>query len=224
MEFNGPEAADLSDVRSLNVAFLELLSSGDGEQLRRTLPASLRTAVAKLTHRQIERLAAVPFLLLSLSESDDAYWGRVSADSPVRDLFAPSHHVISPLGQIATAALGFLWQLARKNPYAARLVSGASLNWCEQLAASTLLLVMQRAAEDQRVVVPRMAANRAFWHRLLSAGLSSEAEVRRAAHLSALQTMLTPVPATNRRFQSAACYSSVPAMEIRGQGSKDVDD
>jgi hypothetical protein len=225
MEYTGPEIADLTEVRSLNAAFLEYLSSDDGEQLRRELPASLRPAVAALSARQIERLAGVPFLLLSLSESDDTYWNRLLHDQPVRDLFTPSHSDADSLAQIASAALGFLWQLARKNPYAVRLICGASLNWCEQLAACTLLHVLQRAVADQRVVAPRLADDSVFWHRLLGAGLSSESVVRRASHLSALQTVLTPVAATtNRRFRSAACYSSVPTFEIREQCKQDDDE
>ena len=225
MEYTGPEIADLTDVLSLNAAFLEYLSSTNGEQLRRHLPASLRPVVAALSARQIERLATVPFLLMSLSESDDAYWDRPTPDRPVRDLFAPSHSEADPLAQIASATLGFLWQLARKNPYAVRLICGASLNWCEQLAACTLLHVLQRAVEDQRVAVPRLAEDSVFWYRLLGAGLSSESNVRQASHLSALQTVLTPIAAsTKRRFRSAACYSSVPTLEVHELGQQDDDE
>ena len=225
MEFTGPENADLRDVRSLNAAFLEYLGGANGEPLRRQLPASLRPAVAAISGKQVERLADVPFLLMSLNESDDTYWDRCLLDRPVRDLFTPVHTETDSLAQIASAALGFLWQLARKNPYAVRLISGASLNWCEQLAACTLLHVLQRAVEDQRIVAPRLAEDSVFWHRLLGAGLSSEMGVRRASHLSALQTVLTPVAtATNRHFRSAACYSSVPTLEVRELRQQDDDE
>lgn len=225
MEYTGPESTDLRDVFSLNAAFLEYLSSSNGEQLRRELPVSLRPAVAAISSRQIERLAAVPFLLMSLSESDDANWDRLTPDRPERDLFTPPHNETDPLAQIASATLAFLWQLARKNPYAVRLICGASLNWCEQLAACTLLHVLQRAVEDERVLLPRLATDSVFWHRLLGAGLSSESAVRRASHLSALQTVLTPVVATrNQRFRSAACHSSVPTLEIREQCNADDDE
>jgi hypothetical protein len=225
MEFTGPEIADLTDVRSLNAAFLEYLSSDSGEHLRRELPASLRPAVAALSSRQIERLAGVPFLLMSLSESDDRYWDRLLLDGPASDLFTPSHSAADPLAQIASAALGFLWQLARRNPYAVRLICGASLNWCEQLSACTLLHVLQRAVADQRLLAPRLADDSVFWYRLLGAGLSSESVVRRASHLSALQTVLTPlVVTTNRRFRSAACYSSVPTLEVREQCKQEDDE
>ena len=113
MQFRGPEAADLIDVRSLNVAFLEYLSGSLGEQLRQDLPVSLRSVVAAMSERQIHRLADVPFLLLTLSESDDAYWTRLLADSPVRDLFAIGRGETDPLERIAAASRAVLWHWAR---------------------------------------------------------------------------------------------------------------
>ena len=215
MEFSGPEAADLTDVWSLNAAFLEYLSGPDGEQLRCEMPASLRLAVKAMSERHVQRLATVPFLLTSFKETDDNYWQQTLRERPVRDLFTASRSDADPAVKLTSATFGFLWQLARKNPYAARLVSGATLLWCERLAECTLLHVLERAADDQRTLVPRLAADKLFWSRLLGAGLSSELEIRRAAHLSALQSVLTP-PATAQLQQprAAACYSSVPAVEI----------
>ena len=215
MQFNGPELADMVDVRALNVAFLEYLGGPQGERMRQDIPASLRKAVAGLTGRQMQRLADVPFLLMSLRESDDAYWSRILVDSPVRDLFATSCGETDPLARIASAALAFLWQLARRNAYATRLISGGSLHWCEQLASCTLLSVLQCAVEHQGLIGPRQADSKVFWQRLLGAGLSSEDDVRRAAHLSAMQSMLTRVDANRaQRFRSAACYSPVPSLEL----------
>lgn len=225
MDFSGPEPADLADVRSLNEAFLECLRARADGPLGMQLPASLRPAVAALTDRHVQRLARVPFLLLTVRESDDAYWSRVFVDRTSRDLFATTPVIVDELGRIVVAALGFLWQLARRNPYATRLVSGASLNWCEQLAACTLLRVLRRAAEDQDLIGPRSAGDTDFWHRLLGAGLSSEQDVRRAAHLCALQTMLTSREATvGYRLRAAACYSSVPTLAVRGGEIREDDE
>ena len=225
MDFNGPEPADLVDVRSINSAFLEFLRGAEGETLRAGLPTRLRPAVAALTERQIERLAGVPFLLLTLNETDEAYWGRVRDELPVRDLFAASLSPVDPLGRIVTATLGFQWQLARKNAYAARLISGASLHWCEQLASCTLLRVLQCAAELQRLAAPRHAAHKVLWTRLLGPGLSSAEHVRRAAQLSALQIVLSPASATPaQRWRSAACYASVPLLETRSRRGVHDDD
>ncbi len=216
MDFTGPEPTDLADVQSLNIAFLEYLrAAGDGPLLL-ALPASLRPAVIALTDRQVKRLAAVPFLLLTLRESDTSYWTRLLDDRPIRDLFDSAPVVVDELGRITAAALGFLWQLSRRNPYSTRLVCGGSLDWCEQLAGCTLLRLLQRAVDHQDLIGPRLADSSEFWHRLLGAGLSSEREVRRAAHVCALQTVLTSRELTGgSQLRAAACYSAVPTLAVR---------
>lgn len=213
MDYSGPECSDLNDVRSINLAFVTFLSSTDGERLCSALPHPLHSAMTALSRRQLERLAAAPFLLLSLNETNDDYWRSAPHHKPVRDLFTPANDVANPLCRITTAAVGFLWQLARRNPYAARITCGASLAWCEQLAAQTLLQVLEVAADDCHTLLPRCADDKIFWHRLLGAGVSSEASIRQAAHMSALQTVLLPIASVPaRRLRSAACYSSVPAV------------
>ena len=216
MEFSGPERSDLRDVQSINQAFLLFLRSTAGEPLKNCLPQKLQPALQALSPRQVERLSSVPFLLMSIGEIDDDCWSKASGGRPIRDLFAPIRDESDPIARIATAAAGFLWQLARKNPYAARLVSGATLAWCERLAEQTLLRVFEYATDNPQALKPRMADNSGFWHRLLGAGVSAEAEIRRAAHLSALQSVLTHAAvAPPRRLRTAACYSSVPSVELR---------
>jgi len=218
MDFSGPEPTDLADVRSINMAYLEFLLAAAGETQRQKLPARLRPVVAALTQRQMERLAGVPFLLLTLNESDNTYWRDAHEALPTGDLFATNHDPLDPLARIVVSALGFQWQLARRNTYAARLVSGACLEWCEQLAACSLLRVLQCAIDCQRLVAPRQAAHEVFWTRLLGAGLSSADDVRRAAQLSALQIVLSPLhsdPA--RQWRSAACQASVPVLELHSE-------
>ena len=62
MDFSGPEAADLADVRSLNIAFLDYLASPNGERFRREMPNELQGAVSALHDRHMQRLSTVPFL------------------------------------------------------------------------------------------------------------------------------------------------------------------
>ena len=216
MDYAGPEPADLADVLSLNIAFLEYLRAAPDGQLLESIPAALRPAVVALTDRQVQRLAAVPFLLLTLREFDNTYWARLFDDLPSRDLFASTPVVVDELGRIAAAALGFLWQLSRKNLYSTRLVCGGSLDWCEQLAGCTLMRLLQRAVDHRDLIEPRCSGNTDFWHRLLGAGLSSELEVRRAAHLCALQTVLISRELTSgSRLRAAACRSAVPTLAVR---------
>jgi len=225
MDFIGPEPADLAEVRSLNIAFLEYLRAAPDGLLLQQLPASLRPAVVALTDRQVQRLAAVPFLLLTMRESDHSFWAQLFGDRPMRDLFASAPIVVDELGRITSAVLGFVWQLSRRNPYATRLVCGASLDWCEQLAACTLLRLLQRAVDHQDLIGIRFAGNTEFWHRLLGAGLSSEPDVRRAAHLCALQTVLTSRELTSgSRLRAAACHSAVPTMSVRERSIRQEDE
>ncbi len=225
MDFNGPEPTDLAEVQSLNIAFLEYLRAAPDGLLLQQLPASLVPAVVALTDRQVQRLAAVPFLLLTMRESDHSYWARLFGEQSMRDLFASAPVVVDELGRITSAALGFVWQLSRRNPYATRLVCGGSLDWCEQLAACTLLRLLKRAVDHQDLIGVRFAGNIEFWHRLLGAGLSSELGVRRAAHLCALQTVLTSRELTNgSRLRAAACHSAVPTLSVRERSIRQEDE
>jgi hypothetical protein len=215
MHFSTLERYDLNDVQAINEAFLAFLSNVDGKHLRSSLPPDLQQAVTALSWRQIQRLATVPFLLVSLNETDEGCWHQHTFDKPTRDLFTPAHDTADPLCRIAMAAMSFLWQLVRRNPYAMRMISGATLTWSEQLAEQTLMNTLERAIENHHVLLPRCADNKVFWHRLLGAGVSSNAEIRRAAHLSTLQMVMLPaVMSSTQRLQAAACYSSVPAKTL----------
>ena len=215
MDFSGIEATDLADVQVLNKTFLEYLAGPDGALLRQPLPASLREVVRDMTQRHVRRLATVPFLLMSCREQDDAYWRHRTTEQTVRDLFAPAG-AADPVAQIAAATLGFLWQLSRKNPYAARMLSGASVTWCEQLATASLFDVLQSAAVDPQLLTLRCGTDAVFWRRLVGAGLSSNVEIRRAAHLNAMQTVLSQVESqSNAQFRSAACRTRTPALQLR---------
>jgi len=213
MDYAVPTAADLTDVKSLNRALLGVLRGGSGKPLRRALPAACQPIVEGLTDVQIERLAALPFLLVSLREQDDGYWAELLDDDPRRDLFAVNDAVSEEHSRIGAAAIGFVWQLVRRNPYTARLVCGASLAWCERLASRPLIDVLLRTADRTDLLIPRQADNEEFWRRLLGAGLREDQSVRSAAHLSALQMILTTIDGEQRRrLPSAACRTAVPII------------
>ena len=113
------------------------------------------------------------------------------------------------------ASLGFLWQLARRNPFAARLVSGAPLEWCERIAESTLMQLLQAAASRQDMLELRFSGQRHVWDKLLSAGLGSDAGARVAAQMTALQVLLTAETATPyHRLRAAACAKSTPVRQL----------
>lgn len=215
MDFQGPEAADFCNVTSINHEFLRRLrNKSSGRELRQHMVPTLHPIIRGLTDVQIHWLATTPFLLLSLRERDADFWSLLNSDETNSDLFVAAQPGVAS-GQLAAASLAFLWQLARRNPYAARLVSGATLNWCEQLADWTLIRLLRHVAGRNDLLRPRAAGNNEFWSKLLGSGLSPEREVRRAAQLSALQAILTDAPAARYRpIRAAACSSLAPSLRV----------
>ncbi len=214
MEFTGPDAADFAEVTALNHAFLVRLRSPgtSGARLREHLPEQLRPVVVALRDLQIERLAASPFLLLSLRERDPAHWQRLVDEHVSSDLFSITRE---PADDIAAAALSFLWHLAYRNPYAVRLVAGAGNDWCSIMTGNRLLTLLRRASNHPGLLRPRLAGNVAFWSKLLGPGLDSNPSIRGAAHATCLQTLLTELPEPALQPRIAARRSQPPLYRSR---------
>jgi hypothetical protein len=212
MHYQGPDRADLTNVFVLNMAFIAWQRTRPLEAPRHGgMDPEIRTRFAALSSDQRERLARAPFLLMSLAEDDEVRWQSLLAEQQTRDLLQSVQIRDEAAARLTAAALGFLWQLAQRNPYAARLVSGASLTWCEQLAASTLMDLFARALEDPALLAPRMAGNACLWDKLLTAGVSNRRHLRLAARAAALQTVLTDAPVQPYRALAAAACKMPPA-------------
>lgn len=207
MDYLGPDSADFTDVAALNHAFLVRLRSPAGATLRLRLPERLQPVVAALRDVQVERLATTPFLLMTLRERDAGFWRRLVGAEPLPDLFATGSHGAN---DIATAALSFLWHLARRNPYALRLIAGAGNEWCSVMTDSTLIALLRVVSSHPDILLPRQPDSGEFWCKLLGPGLSSDAAVRGAAHAACLQTMLTDLPEMVPILRAAARRSQPP--------------
>lgn len=213
MAFDGPETTDYRNVISLNRAYLTLLQRDlRCRQGLRQLSTRLSERITNLTKRQIERLAATPFLLLSFRESNDHYWSKVLGGKNSGDLFASSGS--DDLDTLVSAGLGFIWQLARQNPYALRLICGASLHWCEEVAEQTFFHLLVSVAAHGDVLQLRAAHDHELWRKLLDDGVNSEETIRRAAHVSALQVVLTQ-PQYKRRQTWALAARSMNSPGLR---------
>lgn len=219
MDFEGPDAADFANVCALNRAFLRLIARDRAAcGCLRALPCELGDRLGSLRGLEIERLAATPFLLFSFREGDLEFWESVLDGDPNQDLFAVREDAPSELLQLLAAGLAFVWQLVRQNPFAARLICGASLYWCERIADRTFfnLLALTGARED--VVVLRSADNGDLWTKLLDAGTSRSKFIRDSAHLSALQIVLTePRNDPPVAWSSAACTLRRPRPRVAGR-------
>lgn len=215
MHFPGPDNADLANVHALNRAFIAWqrvrppVAAG-----QRDLPPGVPTRLATLSAEQRERLARTPFLLLSLAEDDEPRWQSLFAEQQTRDLLQCVQPRDEAASTLIAGALGFLWQLSRRNSYAVRLLTGASLAWCEQLASCMLMELFARTLGDRALLAPRMADNAELWHKLMTAGVSNRRHLRRAARVAALQTVLTERPLrAGRPLAAAACR--IPAVQTR---------
>jgi len=214
MAFEGPETTDYRNVVSLNRAYLTLLQRDlRCRQGLRQLSTRLGEKISNLSKRQIERLAATPFLLLSFRESNDHYWSKVLDRKKGGDLFTSSGS--DDLDNLVSAGLGFIWQLARQNPYALRLICGASLHWCEEIAEQTFFRLLVSVAAHGDVLQLRAAHDHELWRKLLDDGVNSERMICRAAHVSALQTVLTQSQHQKRQTWALAARSmNSPGLRV----------
>ena len=216
MEFQGPVAGDLANVHALNLAFLDVLRKDDEDPVRtRPETEALVAKLAALGTQQSGRLAQCPFLLFALAESEDWRWDSLFNSEERRDMIDRLERPSEVSARLTAATLGFLWELARRNPYAARLVSGASLNWCEQLSDASPVRLFQFAASETGLISPRLVNRAEFWAKLLDAGSSREKHIRHAAQLCALQTALTHQKSERYgQLPAAACSMPAPAMRV----------
>ena len=212
MDFQGPTPADYDNLRSLNVAFLELVRK-DARQYLDGLSTDLSRRLQRLSRREINWLAATPFLLFSFRERDDGFWQKLLNEEKCQDLFTVPIRSTDETGRLVSAGLGFVWQLAIHNPFAARLFCGASTHWCEQITERTFFHILAVAGCRADLLVLRARHDNELWAKLLHGGLSQLAVARNAAHISALQYMLTRQPAT-AAWQAAACTSRNPALKV----------
>jgi len=215
MHYPGPEPSDFENVRALNAAFLELVSVADRAAILSGPPDRLLDDLASLGPRRSARLAHAPFLLFSLRERDTDVWEALLGDGASLELFPSTRPAEPDCARLVAAGLSFAWQLARRNSFALRLLTGASLHWCEELAARPLVSVLSAVSGRSDLLRLRFSDNAAFWHKLLDAGVSSRRDLRTAAQLTAWQTLLTRHTKTEpAAWAAAACRNRVPALKV----------
>ena len=194
-EFQGPSANDYVNVRALNTAFLKTISTLNGNQQ--------------------ERLAAAPLLLFSVHEGDLPWWDRLLAGSWQVDLM-DDPDLADPLRrQLQFAALSFLWHLSRRNAYAARVITGASVAWCERIGALPLVTLLHRAGARADLIRSRLDVAGTLSDHLLLGARSRRNKVRRSSQYTALQVLLTSNDAARvTAMASAACDMAGPVRAL----------
>ncbi len=198
MDYEGLTTDDLANVTALNRAWLDI---GYGS------PGALSLA-------RIDRLAEAPFLLFSFREDDDVLWRRLLRDCPQADLIEDTITDDADLRSLQAAGLAFLWNLARRNPYVARVVSGATLGWCGRLAGTTLAELLGKVAH-QLIIRERFAADDARLERLMERGAGADTTLREATQMGILQSLLTQGSDPHyRRMPAAACDLWLPQRKV----------
>jgi hypothetical protein len=182
-EYPGPSEDDYANVLALNTAFIK--------------------ATFEMKGPQRGRLAAAPFLLFSVRERDSEWWDEALQEQRQGDLMPVAELESSELRRIQTAALSFLWQLARRNSYAVRIISGATMPWCEKIIDLPLLTLLDRIGPRGDLMQSRLEHPEMLGERLLGDGTSSRASIRRSSQLTVLQSLLT-----SSRFDD---YTKLPA-------------
>ncbi len=198
MDYEGLTTDDLANVTALNRAWLDLRHG----------------QIGALSLSRIDQLSEAPFLLFSFREDDDALWRRLLRDAPQADLIEDAKTHSADLRSLQAAGLAFPWELARRNPYVARVVSGATLGWCANLAGTTLAELLGKVAH-QLIIRGRFAADDARLERLLQRGAGADTTLREATQMSVLHSLLTRGPdARQERLPAAACSISLPHRKV----------
>lgn len=214
MAFDGPAPFDYRNVNALNRAYLTLLQvNGHARQSLHRLSPPLTRRITRLTRHQLERLSAAPFLLLSFRERDADLWEQILSNEAGGDLL--TRPLANDLDRLQSAGLGFVWQMARQNPYTLRLTCGATLHWCEQIAERTLSALLAAVAPHPDLLELRRSSDEDLWLKLLVDGVSRDRGSRTAAHVSALQTVLTrPAAGVPRAWAVAACKTRHTGLRV----------
>ena len=178
MEYEGLTRDHLANVEALNRGWL------------RCWPES-GASTGDLKGRLRDRAATAPFLLFSFREQDDDLWSRLLERPHQPDLVDESQQSNDALRAVQFTGLAFIWSLARRNPYAARIITGASSRWCERITSVTLMRVLERTS-GRSLIRPRLETT-SLMH-------------KEFAQIGAFQSMLTTgQPASNGRLKAAAC-------------------
>jgi len=194
-EFPGLSSDDYDNVLALNKAFLDVSTSLKGPQKG--------------------RLASAPFLLFSLRENDLRWWQDALAAGPQISLLRSPDLATDNVRALQSAGIGFLWQLARRNAYAVRILTGSSVAWCDLLLRQSLITLLERVGTRGDLMQSRLDDRYGKDDKFLTGGASSRKQVRRSSHIVALQSMLTSNRAkTATRQSAAACNLSIPNESV----------
>jgi len=195
-DFLSPGRHEYDNVRALNAAWLQATTDMKGPQRG--------------------RMASIPFLIFSIREQDLDWWQVALAGGQQRDLLVNVTECSLELAALQAAALGFLWQLLQTNPYAARVISGASVAWCDKLAILPLVSVLEKVAWRSDLTSPRVQFVEPR-SGLAQCVTSSREAIRNASRQLALQGLLTNARSNEYAALTAAACAMPHALRVADQ-------
>ena len=218
MFYDGPTQTDYVNINALNREFIKLLRSCPDHF---NLDSLMASRLDGLGRQQLERLSSAPFLLFSISEQDEATWQDICRCDPNNDLFESDGASDQDVGNLLATTIGFLWQMAQQNPHSVRMICGGSPAWCELISAMTYFELVSFARTRGDLVVLRQAPHADIWSKLLRDGVRAERQIRSAAHIAALQTLLTcQSNATPAEWPIAACKATPRYLRVADDPGK----
>ncbi len=179
MQYPCPAESDIDEIRALNSAFLSACATEPA-------PCQVSARLALLDQAEQVSLSRAPFLLFSLREDEAGLWDRVFGAEP-DILDQPTDPVWVP---ITTAAIAFLWHLAKRAPHDARLFAACSPSFSGRLAERRLVSVTHRALALGVRPEPRFPGDPGIWETLIDATKTPDSERQGVGRMVALQRLL----------------------------------
>lgn len=219
MHHQGLIEGHLEEVAALNAQYLALLLARGAPAADPRLAADspLLARMARLGEERLAELADCPFLLYTLGEDEliPQYRGFGRAE----ELADASRG----LPALALMSLTWLRSLARRNPFAVRLIAGATEGWCVELAGAAPGALVNHARRAERWMRPRFAREGRFWEDAIAAIEERRGERLRAVRTAGLQRLLSR-SAIASAGEEATGDSARPLLRVaEARGSFDDD-
>ncbi len=203
MTYPGLNQVELDEIQRLNVLYLMALQHAGGplEPLRPMLGEASLAWLRRCSTASVELLAAVPYLLFRV---DTLTPHRAAPRN--RDMFLSKD---PEAFELLTLALAFVHQLARRDRFALRVITGASEAWCGWLQDVSFVRLAESARQSDVLLLPILVNHREFWPGLITSVRKNLLAQRDAIVATGLQHLLnTQTRASSQRLAARSIASA----------------
>ncbi len=207
MAYTGLRAAEISEIRRLNQQYLGALATNGVSDI------SLKAKVGKkrwewfvrAKNEQLLRLSTLPYLLFRL----DTVNAHLASPSKNAELFAAHQQAGTQLLSMATA---FAHQLAQRDLFSLRVITGATEDWCHWLQGMSLVRLSEIARSTNAPIVPILGDNKTYWPELFDAARFNRPERLQAVAIAGMQHLISR---QSSHWSQAIAARSAPAASRR---------